>query len=256
MALTADRDPYEVPDQRTLPKVPMAAASKVYAGGLVCLDASGNAQAGADGAGKAYGIAMETVDNTGIAGALSVQCRAGIFHFTNSSGDPVAAADFLETVYAEADDIAAKTQNATGTLPVLGKFMGIDPDHGVKVWVGALSVAGAKDPVCVELTIPDISTGDTVYSAAPVSGKVVAIYSCIDAAITSVDAGLTFEIGGTPMTGSAITVAFTGSAPGDVDSSTPSALNYVSAGDTLSAVTDGLSSTTSLARITFVIQPD
>ena len=41
------------------------------------------------------------------------------------------------------------------------------------------------------------------------------------------DAAITFEVGGTAMTNSAITVEYDGSAAGDVDSSEPSAANRV-----------------------------
>jgi len=48
----------------------MAAATTIYKGAIVCIDAAGNAVAGADTAGlQVAGIAHETVANAGAAGA-------------------------------------------------------------------------------------------------------------------------------------------------------------------------------------------
>lgn len=257
MALTADRDAYEVTDQRTLPPVPAAAATTIYAGGSVCLDASGNAVPAADGAGDVYGVAQEEVDNSaGSAGDLSVKCNAGIFHFTNSSGDPVAAADVLNTVFAEADDIAAKTQNATGTLPKLGRFLGIDADHGVKVFVGKSGVDSQSPKLFVELVIPALSSGDEVYTAMPVDGRIVGAYATLDAAISGADANLTIEINGTPTTGGLLTVSQPGAAGAVTTATAITALNYAAAGATLSVVDDGASTGAVLCNVTLVIQPD
>ncbi len=168
---------------------------------------------------------------------------------------------------------------AGATLTALGRFRSDDGDEGagalassrpgweylesgaagayVRLYIGgsASGLAG-KQTVAVTLDIPDISTADEVYVAAPVAGRVVAVQTCIDAAISAADANVTFEIDGTAITGAAIVVANAGSAAGDVDSATPTDANVVTAGQTLSAVTDGASTTTSLCRCTFIIEVD
>ena len=102
--------------------------------------------------------------------------------------------------------------------------------------------------------IDDISTAQSDWVVAPYAGTVTKIYSVIDAAITVADATLSFEIGGTAMTSGNITVTQAGSAAGDVDSSTPSANNTVTAGQAIELITDGGSTTASKATITLVIQ--
>ena len=52
---------------------------------------------------------------------------------------------------------------------------------------------------------------------------------------------MTPKIAGVPVTNGAITVAFSGSAAGDVDSSTPSAANVISTGEAIEIETDGAS---------------
>jgi hypothetical protein len=188
-------------------------------------------------------------------------------------------------IYVQVEDAVTKGQKAFirhtagASLTALGRFRSDDGDEGAgplaasrpgweyldsaaasgyaRVYLGG-STAGLaqKETVAVTLDIPDLSTADEVYVAAPVSGRVVKVQTCIDAAITVADANVTFEIDGTAITGAAIVVANAGSAPGDVDEATPTDANVVTAGQTLSAVTDGASTTTSLCRCTFIIEVD
>ncbi|WP_334128273.1 hypothetical protein [Sneathiella sp.] len=113
---------------------PVAAAKKIYAGALVCLDASGNATPGAVSATlKARGVARETVDNSaGGAGAATVTTAKGIFPFANSADtDEITRADIGGTAYIVDDQTVAKT-HATNARSAAGKIMDID-EYGV--WV-------------------------------------------------------------------------------------------------------------------------
>lgn len=107
----------------------------------------------------------------------------------------------------------------------------------------------------VAVAIGDVSTAGSVFVVPGVAGTIVKISNVIDAAITAADAGLTFEIGGTAVTGADITIANAGSAAGDVDQSTPSALNVITAAEAIEVVKDGLSTTTSNGVVTFEILP-
>ena len=72
--------------------------------------------------------------------------------------------------------------------------------------------------------------------------------------IATANAAITFEIGGTAMTDSAITVAYSGSAAGDVDTSEPTAANTVSEDGTIEMITDGASTNAIVLYVTFVIR--
>ena len=87
--------------------------------------------------------------------------------------------------------------------------------------------------------IEDISTASSTFVAIPDGGKVVKILTALQGAISGANAAITFEVGGTAMTNSAITVAHTSSAAGDVDTSEPSAANNVDEGGTIEMITDG-----------------
>jgi len=107
----------------------------------------------------------------------------------------------------------------------------------------------------VTVPIGDVSSAGSVFVTPGVAGTIVKFGNVIDAAITVADAGLTLEIGGTLVTGSAITIANAGSAAGDVDQVTPTALNVITASEAIEIVKDGLSSTASNGVVTLEILP-
>ncbi len=81
---------------------PVAATTKIYAGSLVCVNASGYAVPAADTAGlKFIGVALQQMDNsTGANGDKSLRIRrTGVFEFDAASitqamvGDPMYAVD-------------------------------------------------------------------------------------------------------------------------------------------------------------------
>ena len=102
--------------------------------------------------------------------------------------------------------------------------------------------------------ITDISTAGSTFVAVPDGGRIVKIISTIKNAISSANAALSFEIGGTAVTGGGITVTQSGSAAGDVDTALPTALNRVEEDGTIEMITDGGSSTACECVITFVIR--
>ncbi|WP_236175537.1 hypothetical protein [Pseudomonas pseudonitroreducens] len=132
MALTKDRntsrrDGIQFSD-------PVAAAAKIFAGSLVCLDASGNAVPGSTATTiKVRGVAQEQVDNTGgAAGAKRIETRRGVFQFANSaSTDQITRAEIGTQCYIVDDQTVAKT-SATNTRSVAGVVRDVD-DGGV--WV-------------------------------------------------------------------------------------------------------------------------
>lgn len=127
-ALTKDRKTDE--KQGRDYNYPMAAATKVYKGSLVVLDASGNAEPGTDATGKtAVGRAQETVDNTGAAAAKSITVRAGIFRWAASGTNTPTKAHIGDTLYI-VDDQTVDTLS-TGSSPA-GIMVDIDTGG---VWV-------------------------------------------------------------------------------------------------------------------------
>ena len=103
-------------------------------------------------------------------------------------------------------------------------------------------------------TIADISTASSTFVPVPDGGKVIKIITALQGAIGTANAAITFEIGGTAITGGAITVTQSGSAAGDIDTAAPTAANDVAEDGSIEMITDGSSSNTIKLVVTFVIR--
>ena len=103
-------------------------------------------------------------------------------------------------------------------------------------------------------TIADVSTASSTFVPVPDGGRVIKIITALQGAIGTANAAITFEIGGTAITGGGITVAYSGSAAGDVDTAEPTAANEVLEDGTIEMITDGASSNTIKLVVTFVIR--
>lgn len=93
----------------------VAASSKIFSGGIVVLDADGNAKAASTATAlRAVGVCKETVDNSGgAAGALIVEVLEGVYAMKNSaSGDLITKADIGKACYLVDDQTVAKTDNS------------------------------------------------------------------------------------------------------------------------------------------------
>jgi hypothetical protein len=100
----------------------------------------------------------------------------------------------------------------------------------------------------LNVSITDISAAASYWVVAPVAGNIVG-YSCvIDGVLITGDATLTLEVGGTLVGSSGMTVAFTGSAAGTVDTVATTA-TAVTAGQAIEVITDGGSTNVVRAQI-------
>ena len=102
--------------------------------------------------------------------------------------------------------------------------------------------------------ITNISTAGSTFVPVPDGGRIIKFFTSIKNAITTANAALSFEIGGTAVTGGGITVTQSGSAAGDVDTAEPTAENSVNEGQAIEMITDGGSSTACECVVTFVIR--
>jgi hypothetical protein len=105
--------------------------------------------------------------------------------------------------------------------------------------------------------IADVSSAASSWVVSPVAGTISQIWLVTEGAVTSDggDAGITFEIGGTPVTGGGITIVDGDSAIGKVYTATPTAANTVTAGQAIEIITDGSSTTAVKAVVIMEITP-
>ena len=109
---------------------PVAAATTIYAGALVCVNAAGNAVPGSTATGlKARGIATHPVINTGAAGAATVQSRKGCARLKNDGS--VTRAHIEATAYIVDDETVAAT-DGSGTRSAAGRIVDVE---SAGVWV-------------------------------------------------------------------------------------------------------------------------
>lgn len=130
-ALAADRNtPQRAGDQFVYP---VAAATKIYAGSIVMLNAAGDATKGATATGQiCVGRAEEQVDNTGAAGAKTINVSKGVYRWGNSAAaDAITKAEIGDNCYIVDDQTVAKT-DGTATRSVAGKIVDVDTSG---VWV-------------------------------------------------------------------------------------------------------------------------
>jgi len=116
---------------------PLAAAAVVFAGGMVMLDAAGNAVPGKTAVGLiARGVAQYSVDNSaGAAGDLTVESEPGVYQFDNSAAaDLITRAEIGDIAYVVDDQTVAKT-NGGATRSAAGTIEDVDAD-GVWVRIG------------------------------------------------------------------------------------------------------------------------
>jgi hypothetical protein len=148
------------------------------------------------------------------------------------------------------------TQHVNITDPDIHEPVGASTASTGTVYVSDGAGSGTWTLPIVTLTadIDDVSTAKSYWVVAPYAGNITKIYTVLHNAITVADATLSFEIGGVAVTGGGITVAYTGSAAGDVDSATPSAANAVTTGQAIEIITNGGSTTSAKVTVTLVIQ--
>lgn len=108
---------------------------------------------------------------------------------------------------------------------------------------GAWTTKNYYDKVYITADHDDLDTTSAHYIVSPVAGMITKIWSVLDGAIATADTVLTASIGGVNLTNGTITIAYSGSAAGDVDSCTPTANNAVSAGTAIKIVSDGATTT-------------
>lgn len=120
-------------------------------------------------------------------------------------------------------------------------------------WTNQTALINNANYVTLNVSIPDISTAGSYFVANPIFGTIAQILVTLDNAITLANSIVTAKINGVAVTGSAVTVTFTGSAPGSVYTATPSGANTVTANNSIEILTDGGSTTTARANVTILM---
>lgn len=155
-------------------RYPLAAATKIFQGGMVALNAAGYLQPPqAVGSVACVGRAENTVDNSlGLAGALTAQIGIGAFKWFQGSGpDAITAANVYQRCYA-IDDQTVGLTNGSGSgavRPLAGIVLNVDADNGVWVLMGPelmIDLAQMSMPAMVHAARVVIASPLPSYTAA------------------------------------------------------------------------------------------
>jgi hypothetical protein len=99
----------------------------------------------------------------------------------------------------------------------------------------------------------DVSTAGDIYLPVAFNGTVTGIHTVLWGTIATADVTLTAKVNNSAMTNGAVTIAYSGSAAGDLDTATPTAGNTVTTSDYINITSDGASTNTISATIILTI---
>ena len=121
---------------------PVAAATHIFAGNIVALDALGNAVPGTAVAGLvARGVSFEEVDNsTGLAGDKHIQTRSGVFLFDNAAADAITQADVGAFAYISTPTEVCKTAAGKSVAGIVTELIDTQVAVKIEVWPFPVSV--------------------------------------------------------------------------------------------------------------------
>lgn len=165
------------------------------------------------------------------------------YNSVSDSFATVAASGYFNSVInrvATGDKLWVKT--ATSGLSFSGTFR----NNGANVFVDW------DNTLRFQTQMADISAASTVYFSVPPAGVIVQTYATQWSAVTSASANITFAIAGTTITAGGFAIPTTGVA-GSSYSATPTAANLTDGVKSVSASSDGASSTTAIATLGFKI---
>lgn len=118
----------------------------------------------------------------------------------------------------------------------------LDIESGGSFKIAGTAVAATATELneyVVNLDIADGSAEAVYYVVCPHAGTISKIWTVTDDAVGTANITVTAAIGATGVTNGVVTIATAGSAAGDVDSATPSALNTVTAGQAVNFTVTG-----------------
>lgn len=108
----------------------------------------------------------------------------------------------------------------------------------------------------ISVDFADITTAGDVYLPCAFAGTVTGVNTVINGVLGTADTDLTAKVNNVAMTNGTVTIAFSGSAAGDLDSATPTAGNTVTTSDYINITSDGAGTGTVGATVILTIERD
>lgn len=225
---------------------PVKAGIVLYGRALMAITVLGFAvPAGHADAVAIVGLVEERVDNSaGADGELHATAMRGCFGVVFAADEP----DVGRNVYA-VDDETFSFDGSGGRL-LAGHVAGIGDG---RTWIDV--APRVKPAVPLPTRIATLVGAGVTRNVAPVKGRITKLRSVIDGVLTTGDATVTMTINGVAVTNGVLTITQAGSAAGDVDVATPTALNLVNPGDVIGYTVGGTNATATPASVVAEITP-
>jgi len=151
------------------------------------------------------------------------------------------------------------TAHSTLTGADLHEPKGVAAANADQIYIANGSGSGAwtnaDNNIYLQLELDDVSSASSTWLPSPCTGTISKIQTILHGAIAGSDATITCELNGSLVTSSSITVAQSGSAAGDIDSSTPSGANTLAVGTKIEVITSGASTNAVRLSIVLTITP-
>ena len=189
-----------------------------------------------------------------VSGALGQIQIEGVFDMAKVSAQAWTAGD---TIYWD-NSARNCTTTASSNLPIgYAVADAANPSSTGRVMLQQIGIAGAGGEMvalCYNGLSSKASDAAVARFVAPVAGTITLVQTVLNAALATGDATFTTAIAGTAVTGGVVTATQSGSAAGDVDSATPTALNTVAVGNLITVTGGGSSTATATANIQVLIR--
>lgn len=148
--------------------LPVAAATRIFAGIMAAINSGGYIVPAADTAGlRVIGRSEEQIDNSaGANGDLGIQLRRGVFLFDNSTTNALDKDDIGKQCFVEDDHTVAET--STNGVKA-GRFLGFKDGDETQCWVetpGAIGSLGKYAPTTTAIATADGSDAATTQALA------------------------------------------------------------------------------------------
>lgn len=167
--------------------LPLAAATKIFAGSLVARDAAGRAVPASDTAGlRVVGRAEETVDNSaGLADALSINLRLGVFKYANSATNAVDPDDVGKMAVVEDDQTVAETST---NKVCAGRILAVDSDG---VWIDTrFAYFGPKALIVITSVQEATANGSDLATTQALANSLKAKYNTLQTEVAALATSL------------------------------------------------------------------
>lgn len=151
------------------------------------------------------------------------------------------------------------TAHSTLTGADLHEPKGVAAANADEIYIANGSGSGTwtsgDNNIYLQLELDDVSSASSTWLPSPCTGTITKIQTILHGAIAGSDAAITSELNGVAVTGGALTITQSGSAAGDIDTTSPSNNRTLAVGTKIEIITNGGSTNAIRLSIILTVTP-